>query len=127
MPDINKKILVVDDEPDVVRWLTILLENNAYTVVSAVDGSEGFSKAMNDKPDLIILDISMPKESGVKMYRKLHDFVETSKIPVIMLTGVAAEFEHFISTRKQVKPPDAYFEKPVDTDVLLNKIKEIIS
>ena len=126
MSDINRKILVVDDEPDVVRWLTILLENNGYTVVSAVDGSEGFSKAMSDKPGLIILDISMPKESGVKMYRKLHDFVETSNIPVIMLTGVTSEFEHFISTRKQVKPPDAYFEKPVDSDILLAKIEELI-
>lgn len=122
----KKKILVVDDEPDVLRWLTVLFENNGYDVVSAVDGLDGFKKAEAEQPDLITLDITMPTESGVKMYRDLHDSKALSGVPVIILTGVSAEFERFISTRKQVDPPAAYFEKPVKDGELLAKVKELI-
>jgi len=122
-----KRILIVDDEPDIIKWLTILFEENGYQVISAIDGNEGFSKAESELPDVITLDITMPEESGVKMYRKLKDSDKTSKIPVIMLTGVTPEFEKFISTRKQVPPPDAYFEKPVDKEELLIKVKELIN
>jgi response regulator RpfG family c-di-GMP phosphodiesterase len=68
----------------------------------------------------------MPKESGVRMYRNLHDSAELNKIPVIMLTGVTGKFEQFISTRKQVDPPAAYLEKPVKEEELLNKVRELV-
>lgn len=122
----KKKILVVDDEPDVLKWLTILFENNGYEVISALDGIEGFEKAEAGSPDLITLDITMPKESGIRMYRNLHESKTLSGVPVIMLTGVSPEFERFISTRKQVNPPAAYFEKPVNDQELLAKVKELI-
>jgi DNA-binding response OmpR family regulator len=122
----KKKILIVDDEPDVVRYLTVLLENNGFSTVGAVDGRDGFEKVRSEHPDLIVLDISMPKESGIKMYRNLHDTKEFSGIPVVMLTGVSREFERFISTRKLVDPPAAYFEKPVDDKELLSKIAELV-
>jgi DNA-binding response OmpR family regulator len=93
--------------------------------VGAVDGRDGLDKAKSEHPDLIVLDISMPKESGIKMYRNLHDTKELSGIPVVMLTGVSREFERFISTRKLVDPPAAYFEKPVDDKELLAKIAEL--
>ncbi len=122
----SKKILIVDDEPDVVKWLSILFKENGYQTSSALDGSDGIAKAKAELPALITLDITMPEESGVKMYRKLKESEKTSKIPVIMLTGVSRDFEKFISTRKQVPPPDAYFEKPVDEKALLAKIKSLI-
>lgn len=122
----KKKILIVDDEPDVVRYLTVLLENNGFAAVGAADGHEGFEKAKSAHPDLIVLDISMPKESGIKMFRNLHDTKEVAGIPVVMLTGVSREFERFISTRKLVDPPAAYFEKPVDDKKLLAKISELV-
>ena len=111
----KKKILIVDDEPDVVRWLTVLFENNGYEAISAYDGIEGFGKAETERPDLITLDISMPKESET-----------TSGIPVIVLTGVSPEFERFISSRSQVNPPAAYVEKPVKDEELLEKVRELI-
>jgi len=120
-----KKILVVDDEPDVVRYLTVLLENNGFAAIGAVDGREGFEKASAERPDLIVLDISMPRESGIKMYRRLHDSKDLSGVPVVMLTGVSREFERFISSRTLVQPPAAYFEKPVDDKELLAKIAEL--
>ena len=116
-----KKILIVDDEVDIVKWLTLLFKENGYQTVSAIDGSDGLDKAEKELPNLIILDISMPVESCVKMYRNLKASDKTSKIPVIMLTGITPEFENFISTRSQVPPPEAYFEKPIDKEVLLEK------
>lgn len=122
----KKKILIVDDEPDVLEWFSTLFEDNGYSTLTARDGFDGFEKAESEMPDLITLDITMDKESGVKMYRKLHDSEKTNKIPVIMITGVDPQFKKFIENRKQVDPPAAYFEKPVDKDELLSKIKELI-
>ena len=122
----KKKILVVDDEPDIIKWLTVLFEDNGYEVIAAVDGADGMQKATGNRPDLIVLDISMPKESGIRMYRNLHDSKDLAGVPVIMLTGVSPEFERFISTRKQVDKPAAYFEKPVNDQDLLKKVRELI-
>ena len=122
----SKKILIVDDEPDLVQWLSIFFKENGFLTDSAADGAEGFKKAEEELPDLITLDITMPDESGVKMYRKLKESKLTANIPIVILTGVAPEFEKFISTRKHVPAPEAYFEKPVKKEELLNKVKELI-
>ncbi|PKK85054.1 MAG: response regulator [candidate division Zixibacteria bacterium HGW-Zixibacteria-1] len=122
----NKHILIVDDEPDMVEWLTSFFEDNGYKTSFAHDGFDGFEKTLAEKPDLITLDISMDKESGIKMYRKLHDSEETNKIPVIIISGVSPELKGFIERRKQVDPPAGYFEKPVDKDKLLETVKRLI-
>jgi DNA-binding response OmpR family regulator len=121
-----KKILIVDDEPDMVDWLTAFFEDNGYSTIAAFDGFSGFEKAETEMPDLITLDITMDKESGVKMYRKLHDSKKANKIPVVMITGIDPQFKKFIEERRQVDPPAAYFEKPVDQDALLKRVKELI-
>ncbi len=122
----RKKILIVDDEPDMVEWLTAFFEDNGYGTSSAYDGFEGFEKAKTERPDLITLDITMDKESGIKMYRKLHEDKDTAVIPVVIVTGISPEFKRFIERRKQVNPPAAYFEKPVEKDELLKTVKELI-
>jgi DNA-binding response OmpR family regulator len=122
----SKKILIVDDEPDMVEWLTAFFEDNGYSTVCAYDGEEGFRKMQEEKPDLVTLDITMDKESGIRMYRNIHSDEEMARIPVVMVTGVSPEFKRFIDSRKQVPPPIAYFEKPVDRDELLKKVKELI-
>ncbi len=122
----KKKILVVDDEPDMVEWLTTFFQDNDFETDFANNGFDGFEKVKADRPDLITLDITMDKESGIKMYRKIHEDETTRDIPVVMLTGVSADFKRFISTRKQVPPPQAYFEKPVDRDALLAKVRELL-
>ena len=121
----GRTILVVDDEADVLTFVTTLLEDNGFSVITAGNGKEGFAKAKSEKPDLILLDISMPEESGVRMYRNLREDKETAAIPVIMLTGVSHDFKRFIETRHQVPPPDGYFDKPPDRDQLLAKINEL--
>jgi DNA-binding response OmpR family regulator len=122
-----RKILIVDDEPDVVAYLGAFFQDNGFVVCSAADGREGFEKAKAEHPDLVTLDITMPEESGVRMLRSLQENPETAGIPVVILTGVSHEFKRFIETRKQVRPPAGYFEKPPDREQLLAKINEILA
>jgi CheY-like chemotaxis protein len=123
----RKTILVVEDEPDEVAYLTALFEDHGFNVISANNGQDGFEKAKSQRPDLITLDISMPEESGVRMFRDLQGDPATEAIPVIMITGVSHEFKRFIETRRQVHPPAGYFDKPPDRDQLLAKINEILA
>lgn len=122
----KKTILVVDDEPDILRWLTLLFENNNYRVVTAKDGLEGMEVARSEKPDLITLDVSMPKESGVKMYRNLHKDENLANIPVILVTGATPMLNTFLSKIKQLKKPAGFLEKPVNKEILLDKVKELL-
>ena len=84
----KKTILIVEDEKDLVEWLTVFFNENGYNVISAFDGADGFDKAEKQKPDLITLDISMPGESGAKMYHKLIRSEATKDIPIIVLTNL---------------------------------------
>ncbi len=122
----QKKILVVEDEPDEVSYLSALFADHGFGVISAGNGQEGFEKAKSQHPDLITLDISMPEESGVRMFRDLQNDPATAAIPVIIVTGVSHEFKRFIETRRQVHPPVGYFDKPPDRDQLLAKIDEVL-
>lgn len=121
-----KTILVVEDEPDVMSYLVTFFKINGYHVITATDGKKGFEKAKSEHPDLISLDITMPEESGVRMYRNLHDEATTKGIPVIIITGVSGGFKGFLESRKQVSPPAGYFEKPIDREAVLAKVKEIL-
>ncbi|MFP4527050.1 MAG: response regulator [Candidatus Kapaibacterium sp.] len=121
-----KKILIVDDEPDVVTYLSTFFQDNGYEVATAANGREAFEKAVSEEPDLITLDITMPEESGVRCFRDLQENEKTKSIPVIIVTGVSGEFKHFIESRRQVSPPVSYFEKPIDRSKLLAKVKEIV-
>ncbi|HHE46439.1 MAG TPA: response regulator [Bacteroidetes bacterium] len=121
-----KTILVVEDEPDVLTYLVTFFKINGFNVLTATDGRKGFETAKNNHPDLISLDITMPEESGVRMYRNLHDDPSTRDIPVIIITGVSGEFKGFIESRKHINPPAGYFEKPIDREVVLARIKEIL-
>jgi DNA-binding response OmpR family regulator len=122
----KKKVLIVDDEPDVVTFLSSLLEDNGFEALSARDGEEGFRKTRAEHPDLISLDISMPHESGVRMYRDVVETAETADIPVIIVTGISRDFKQFIYGRKHLKPPDGYFEKPIDKEEFLAKVKSLV-
>jgi DNA-binding response OmpR family regulator len=126
MTEYKAKILVVDDEEDITTFVGTLLEDNGYSVIKAADGKQGMAKAKSESPDLIILDISMPEESGVRMFRNLQEDGQTAAIPVIMLTGVTHDFKQFISTRPQVHPPAGYFDKPPDREQLLAKVAELV-
>ncbi|RJP67874.1 MAG: response regulator [Candidatus Abyssobacteria bacterium SURF_17] len=135
MANAKKKILVLDDEPDVVTYLVSLLEDNDYIVVSAMDGKAGMEKAKSEKPDLITLDISMPEKSGIRFYREIKADPELKKIPIVIVTGVSStqdagtgkDFERFLGTRKQVPPPEGFIMKPIEEAELLGTVKKLLN
>lgn len=120
------KILVVDDEPDVVTYLTSVLKDAGYETLEAANGEEAWEIIQKDPPALVTLDITMPEMTGVKAYRKLKEDPELRKIPVVIVTGVTHDFKRFISTRDQVPPPEGYLEKPVKPEDLLAEVRRLL-
>ncbi|MDP8208177.1 MAG: response regulator [Candidatus Electryonea clarkiae] len=127
MENTQKTILVVDDEQDIVDYLKMLFEDNGYKVLIAWDGAECEAMAREHQPDLITLDITMPKESGVKAYKNLRHDPELGKIPIILVTGYEdPNFEKFIHTRRTTIPPDGFFDKPIDREALIARVAELV-
>jgi len=122
-----KKVLIVDDEPDMIDFLKSLLTDNGIEVVVATNGKEALEIAKREKPDLITLDISMPEASGSRALRNFQESPETSDIPIFIITGISKDFKKFIHTRKVVKPPAAYMEKPIDSTAFLQKVNELLN
>jgi CheY-like chemotaxis protein len=121
-----KHILVVDDEPDTLTYLMTVLEDEGYTTTGVMNGQEALAALQEKNPDLITLDITMPEKSGVAVYRKLKEDPNYKQIPVVMITGISDDFKRFISTRRQVPPPDAYISKPVDHEELIKVIGSLL-
>ena len=122
----GKKILVVDDEPDVVTYLAAVLRDHGYDALEAYNGEEALEKVLRDKPDLVTLDITMPEMSGVKAYRVMKEDAALKGIPVIIVTGISHDFKQFISKRSQVPPPEGYLEKPVKPEDLLAEVQRLL-
>jgi CheY-like chemotaxis protein len=129
----RQTILVVDDEPHVVAYLEMLLQDRGYTTFSAANGREGLEKAKAERPDLICLDITMPEESGVRMYRNLKEDPGLASIPVLVVTAVTGlggdpePFRSFLSSRKSIPPPEGFFSKPIDREEFLEKVSEVLT
>jgi len=85
----RKTILIVDDEPDVLTYLSTLFEDSGYATTKARDGNEALTKVKSKTPDMVTLDITMPNKSGVKFYREMKESAEWKKIPIVIVTGVA--------------------------------------
>ena len=127
---VGKKILIVDDEPDAVEFVKAVLENDHTSVISARNGEAGLELAKAERPDLIILDVQMPKKDGFTAFAELRANEETKEIPVIMLTGVGdatgvkfskSDMGDFLGME-----PDAYVEKPVDSEVLERTVRQLL-
>lgn len=118
-----KKILIIEDEKDLVDALTLRLQANGYDCIAAYDGSEGLMKAKKEKPDLIILDLMLPKIDGFKVCGLLKFDEKYKNIPIIMLTARAQESD--IELGREVCA-NAYIIKPFDAKVLVGKIKELL-
>lgn len=116
-----KKILVVDDEVQLVELIKMRLEASRYKVITAYDGQEALDKAKKEKPDLIILDLMLPKMDGYKVCGLLKADSRYNKIPILMFTARAQETD--IKQGKEVGADD-YITKPFEPEVLLGKIKK---
>ncbi len=124
-----KRVLVVDDELDMRIFITTLLETSGFKALSAEDGIQGLEIARRNKPSLVILDIMMPKESGITMYRELKNDPKLKDIPVIMLSAISKKtFFHSQKILNEYKgenipEPAAYIEKPPEPEELLEAIQ----
>ena len=125
------KILIADDDPDFRESLQAILESQQYTVVTAVDKTDGIEKIKAEKPDLAILDIMMSTwEDGFQMSRELKKDPQFKDMPILMLTGIKNETG--IDFKATADDPswcsvDAYLEKPIDPDILLAEIAKLLS
>jgi two-component system phosphate regulon response regulator PhoB len=127
-----KKVLNVEDDPDIRTFVTTVLEENGYIPIMAKDGEEGSRMVKEEKPDLIILDILMPRESGIKMYHELKKNPSLKDIPVVMLSAVSKRT--FLRSQvaltefgdETVPEPEAYLEKPVEAEDLAEIVKKIL-
>jgi CheY-like chemotaxis protein len=129
----TKRILILDDEPDIITYFEILLNDHGYETLSAQDGVEGLAKARSEHPDLITLDISMPKKSGVRFYRELKTDPVLKAIPVVVVTAVTDDagdpyaFKEFIRGGDDVPAPEGYVPKPVERDEFLAVIERTLA
>lgn len=119
----KKRILVVDDETELVKAIQIRLEQAGYEALVAYDGMEALDKAHKEKPDLIILDLMLPKMDGYKVCAMLKRDGRYMKIPIIMLTARAQETDEKLGLELGA---DAYITKPFQHEVVLAKIKELL-
>ena len=126
----QKKILVVDDDPDILEALTMILESRGYQVVTARDGVEGLANLKAEKPDLMILDLLMPKMDGFAVCKELQDprWSKYKNMPILILTSVreeASRRRYELETGLELNVDD-YVEKPISPDILLERVGKLI-
>ncbi|MBU8932650.1 MAG: response regulator [candidate division Zixibacteria bacterium] len=145
-----KKVLVVDDEEITRKFLSVALEENGYVPIQACDGKEALEKIGIEKPDLVLLDVMMPKKTGFVLFKQLRRNEEYKDIPVIMLTAVAevlgdldtqsddtherpydALREKMRQAIKEMREeglvkPEMFIDKPIDPELVISKVKELI-
>ncbi len=142
----SKKVLLIDDDPNTVKYLSVALQLNGYEALGAHDGKEGLDKVGEFKPDLIVLDIMMPKKTGWVVFRQLRKHDEYKSIPVIMLTSVAGVLEEQDALEEPeyqglrdllrraiqqmrddgLERPEEFIDKPVDPEDLVGAVDRLI-
>ncbi len=127
----KKTILIVDDEPDSIEFVkAIISEIGDFSIISAFDGESGLEKAKTELPNLIILDVMMPKKYGFEVFYDLRQNPETNNTPVIMLTGVSQKsgikFSREDMGQFLGKEPEDFIDKPVDPERLQEAIKKAL-
>jgi CheY-like chemotaxis protein len=142
--------MIIDDDENAVKFLSVVLEENGYETLSACDGKDGMARLQEHAVDLIVLDVMMPKKTGFVLFRQLKKDEQLRDIPVLMLTGVAASLADmdaeaddtfqrpFDSLRESLRKtiqemresgevkPEMFVDKPVDPDAFVAKVRELI-
>jgi len=120
----KQRILLVDDEPDLVQMISLRLKSVGYEVVTACDGQEALEQVKQTKPDLLILDLMLPKLDGYKVCRLLKFDERTKELPILIFTARAQEQDIKLASECGA---DAYLTKPFEAKVLLGKLQELLA
>jgi signal transduction histidine kinase/AmiR/NasT family two-component response regulator len=127
----REKIMVADDDPEMRQAITVILESQGYQVVTAEDGIEALAKIKEEKPDLLILDLLMPRMDGFEVCKRLGELADagTGKIPVLVLSAVREESsrKRYELETKQALCVDGYVEKPVSPPLLLQRVEKVLA
>jgi DNA-binding response OmpR family regulator len=128
MSEKKAKILIIDDQPSEVKMVKMALEQANYEVCYAYNGKVGIEKAVQEKPDLILLDIMMPEKDGFITCGELKKKPETSSVPVIILTSIESSSLVFPDAESAADSPhaDEYIDKPVDPNFLLKRVDRLL-
>ena len=130
MAMMGKKILVVDDDPDILDAISMILESRGYHLIFAHDGLECLDKLASEKPDLMILDLLMPKMDGFAVYKELQSskWSEYRDMPILILSSVreeASRRRYELETGQTLKP-DEYVEKPIVPGVIIGRVEKLL-
>lgn len=144
----NTKVLIVDDEPENIRYLTTILEENGFgQIFSAPDGEAGLAKIKETMPGLIILDVRMPKKTGIQVFNELKRTWKFKDIPVIILTGEGDFLKQLTALRQYHEGgpltsdqpteevlsqfiearPEAFLEKPIDPEGFMTTVRKVLA
>lgn len=124
----KKRILIVDDDPDLVETVSMMLEARGYAPLPAYGGIEGLEKARGERPDLIVLDVMMPEKDGYAVCNELKKDPAFSDIPIILLTAIG---DHITTTTYTLSGgmetlADDFFQKPVNIQSLVDRIEQLL-
>jgi two-component system, OmpR family, response regulator VicR len=117
----NKKVLIVDDEPDTLELVKLVLESGGFKTVSAANGIEALNQVDVSKPDLVLLDIMMPDMDGWEVFRKIKE--KNSTLPIAILTAKAQNFDKLLGLH--VLKADDYITKPFGKNELISKVRKL--
>jgi len=122
------RILIIDDDPDIVESVTMVLEKNGHDVIGAYGGVEGLEKAKKEKPDAIILDVMMPDKDGYEVCKELKADPEYSDIPILLLTAVVSKISSTSYTHRMGMETEAddYVDKPVEPGELARLVERLL-
>lgn len=122
------KVLIVDDDADIVEAMRLVMEKRGHKVSLAADGNEGLAKARSEKPDVIILDVMMPRLDGFEVARELKGDSRTRNISILVLTAIKDKMGFDFQKEAndpQWLPVDDYCNKPLDYEILLEKVEHL--
>jgi two-component system, OmpR family, alkaline phosphatase synthesis response regulator PhoP len=123
------KILIVDDDPDLVEAVTMILRSKRFEVAAAYNGKEGIEKVKTERPDLVVLDVMMPEKDGYSVCKELKSDPQWSHIPILLLTAVASHVPttRFTQQMGMETEADDYIDKPVEPEVLVKRIETLLA
>jgi len=123
------RVLVVDDDPDVIEYVSSFLEDEGYEVVAAVDERSALAEAQRSSPDVILIDVMLPGKSGLDLLVCLRRDPRWAGIPLVLVTGddsvLKDECRSYLETHQDVRGPDHVLGKPMDRDLLLSVLREV--